>query len=157
MTELKPFLDGADYVEFKEIESENSLREFVAGVFGWSPAWVKVLFGVRYLLAKALRLDTAAVPRTGRLRPEDVGFAPGDRVAFFTVRAGDPERYLVAGADDSHLSGYLTVEAVPGARFRLGTVVHFHNRVGPAYFALIKPFHHLVIRGMLKAGAARPA
>ena len=27
----------------------------------------------------------------------------------------------------------------------------------PAYFALIKPFHHLVIRGMLKAGAARPA
>ena len=35
-------------------------------------------------------LDTASVPRSGRLRPEDVGFAPGDRVAFFTVRAGDP-------------------------------------------------------------------
>jgi hypothetical protein len=156
MTELEPFLDGADYVEFKEIESENTLREFVAGVFGWSPAWLKVLFGARYLLAKALRLDTAAVPRTGRLRPEDVGFAPGDRVAFFTVRAGDPERYLVAGADDSHLSGYLTVEAVARG-FRLGTVVHFHNRVGPAYFALIKPFHHLVIRGMLRAGAARTA
>ena len=118
---------------------------------------MKALFGVRYVLAKALRLDTAAVPRSGRLRPEDVGFEPGDRVAFFTVRAGDPERYLVAGVDDSHLSGYLTVEALPGARFRLGTIVHFHNRVGPAYFALIKPFHHLVIRGMLKAGAARPA
>ena len=155
MTE--PFVDGADYVEFEEIESENSLREFIAGMFGWSPVWVKALFGARYVLAKALRLDTASVPRSGRLRPEDVGFAPGDRVAFFTVRAGDPERYLVAGVDDSHLSGYLTVEAVPGARFRLGTIVHFHNRVGPAYFALIKPFHHLVIRGMLKAGAARPA
>ncbi|MFI5587750.1 DUF2867 domain-containing protein [Amycolatopsis sp. NPDC051758] len=155
MTE--PFADGADYVEFKEISSENSLREFVAGLFGWSPVWVKALFGVRYVLAKALRLDTAAVPRSGRLRPEDVGFEAGDRVAFFTVRAGDPERYLVAGVDDSHLSGYLTVEALPGARFRLGTIVHFHNRVGPAYFALIKPFHHLVIRGMLKAGAARPA
>ena len=154
MTE--PFVDGADYVEFEEIESENSLREFVAGVFGWSPVWVKALFGARYVLAKALRLDTASVPRSGRLRPEDVGFTPGDRVAFFTVRAGDPERYLVAGVDDSHLSGYLTVESVPRG-FRLGTVVHFHNRVGPAYFALIKPFHHLVIRGMLSAGAARPA
>jgi Protein of unknown function (DUF2867) len=156
MTELEPFLDGADYVEFKEIDSENSLREFVAGLFGWSPAWVKVLFGFRYLLAKALRLGTAAVPRSRRLGPGDIGFAPGDRVGFFTVRSGDPERYLVTGVDDSHLTGYLTVEAVPRG-FRVGTVVHFHNRVGPVYFALIKPFHHLVIRGMLKAGAARPA
>lgn len=151
MTE--PFVEGADYVEFKEIESENGLREFVAGMFGWSPAWMKALFGVRYVLAKALRLETAAVPRTGRLRPEDVGFTPGDPVAAFTVRAGDPGRYLVAGVDDSHLTGYLTVEAVPRG-FRVGTIVRFHNRVGPAYFALIKPFHHLVIRGMLKAGAA---
>jgi hypothetical protein len=158
MTELAPFLDGADYIEFKEIESENSLREFVAGVFGWSPGWVKFLFGVRYLLARALRLETA---RVRRRRSADVSFEPGDAAGIFTVRAGDPERYLVVGADDSHLSGYLTVVASPVAgarkRFQVGTIVHFHNRVGPAYFALIKPFHHLVIRGMLRAGAARPA
>jgi hypothetical protein len=156
MSELAPFLDGADYVEFKEIESENSLREFVAGVFSWSPGWVKFLFGVCYLLARALRLETARVPRR---RSADIGFEPGDAVGLFTVRSGDPERYLVVGADDSHLTGYLTVEVVPNARrrFRVGTIVHFHNRVGPAYFALIKPFHHLVIRGMLEAGAARPA
>ncbi|MCR6481840.1 DUF2867 domain-containing protein [Amycolatopsis sp. OK19-0408] len=154
MTE--PFAEGADYVEFKEIESENSLREFVAGMFSWSPAWMKALFGVRVLLAKALRLRTAAVPRFGKLRPDDVGFAPGDRVAFFTVRAGEPERYLVLGIDDNHLNGYLTVEAVPRG-FRLGTIVHFHNRVGRAYLALIKPFHHLGIRSMLRAGAARGA
>ena len=161
MTELAPFLDGADYVEFKEIESENSLREFVAGVFGWSPGWVKFLFGARYLLARALRLETARVPRRPPLRPEDVGFEPGDPVGLFRVQSGDPERYLVVGADDSHLSGYLTVVASPVAgarkRFQVGTIVHFHNRVGPAYFALVRPFHHLVIRGMLKAGAARPA
>src|SRR3954463_2025774 len=136
MTE--PFADGADYVEFKEIESENSLREFVAGVFGWSPVWMKALFGARYVLAKALRLDTASVPRSGRLRPEDVGFAPGDRVAFFTVRAGDPERYLIAGVDDSHLSGYLTVESVPRG-FRLGTIVHFPHPRRPGHFAPPKP------------------
>ncbi|GLY34679.1 hypothetical protein Amsp01_007030 [Amycolatopsis sp. NBRC 101858] len=153
MTELEPFLDGADYVEFKEIESENSLREFIAGVFGWSPGWVKVLYGLRYPLARVLRLETA---RPRRRRTGEIGFEPGDAVGSFTVRAGDPERYLVVGADDSHLSGYLTVEAVPRG-FRLGTIVHFHNRVGPAYFALIKPFHHLVIRAMLRAGAARPA
>lgn len=156
MTGLAPFLDGADYIEFKEIESENSLREFAAGVFGWSPGWVKFLFGVRYLLARALRLETARVPRR---RSADIGFEPGDAAGIFTVRAGDPEHYLVVGADDSHLSGYLTVEVVPSARrrFRVGTIVHFHNRVGPAYFALIRPFRHLVIRGMLRAGAARPA
>lgn len=154
MTE--PFAEGADYVEFKEIESENSLREFVAGMFGWSPGWMKALYSARYPLARMLNLETARVPRR---RSAAVGFEPGDAIGSFTVRAGDPERYLVVGADDSHLSGYLTVEVVPTARrrFRVGTIVHFHNRVGPAYFALIKPFHHLVIRGMLKAGAARTA
>jgi hypothetical protein len=119
---------------------------------------VKFLYGARYPLARALRLDTARVPRR---RSADVSFEPGAAAGSFTVRAGDPERYLVVGADDSHLSGYLTVVATPVAgarkRFQVGTIVRFHNRVGPAYFALIKPFHHLVIRGMLRAGAARTA
>jgi hypothetical protein len=159
--ELAPVLDGADYVEFQEIRSDASLREFVAGALGWAPGRVKFLFAVRYLLARALRLDTASVPSSGKLRPEDIGFAPGDRVSFFTVRAGAENHYLVLGVDDKHLDGYLTVVAEPvsgGKRqFQLGTIVHFHNRTGRAYFALIKPFHHLVIRGMLRAGAARKA
>jgi hypothetical protein len=159
--ELAPVLDGADYIEFKEIEGEVSLREFVAGALGRQPGWVKVLFAARVLLARALRLDSAGIPSRGRLRPDDVGFAPGDKVAFFTVRSGAEDRYLVLGAEDNHLTGYLTIVAEPvsGARkrFQLGTIVHYHRRAGRLYFALIKPFHHLIIRGMLRGGVARTA
>jgi hypothetical protein len=159
--ELAPVLEGADYVEFKEIEGEVSLREFVAGMLGWSPVWLKALFAARYLLARALRLDTADIPRRARLRPEAVSFTPGDKASIFTVRSGDEDRYLVVGADDNHLSAHLTIVAEPvsGARkrFQVGTIVHFHRKAGPVYFAVIRPFHHLIIRGMLKAGVARPA
>ncbi|HKN51116.1 MAG TPA: DUF2867 domain-containing protein [Amycolatopsis sp.] len=138
-----------------------SLREFVAGALGWSPGWLKILFGARYLLARALRLDTAGIPRSPRVRAEDVGFAPGDRLSFFTVRAGDEDRYLVLGVDDNHLNAHLTVVAEPISgtrkRFQLGTIVHYKRRAGRFYFALIKPCHHLVIRGMLHAGVARRA
>lgn len=156
--ELAPVLEGADYTEFREIESEVSLREFVAGALSWSPAWVKALFGARFLLAKALRLDTATVPRRPTLTPDTVSFTPGDAAAFFTVRSGAEDRYLVLGADDNHLSAHLTFVAEPERkRFQLGTIVRYHRRTGPVYFAVIRPFHHLIIRGMLKAGAAPKA
>lgn len=159
--ELAPVLEGADYVEFKEIEGEVSLREFVAGMLGWSPGWLKALFAARYLLARALRLDTADIPRRARIRPETVSFTPGDKASVFTVRSGDEDRYLIVGADDNHLTAHLTIVAEPVSggrkRFQVGTIVHYHRKAGPAYFAVIRPFHHLVIRGMLKAGVARTA
>ena len=159
--ELAPVLEGADYVEFKEIEGEVSLREFVSGMLGWSPGWLKVLFAARYLLARALRLDTAGVPPYARLSPENVSFTPGDKAAFFTVRSGQEDRYLVVGVDDNHLTAHLTIVAEPVSggrkRFQVGTIVHYHRKAGPAYFAVVRPFHHLVIRGMLRAGVARKA
>lgn len=157
--ELAPVLDGADYVEFKEIEGEVTLREFVAGALGHQPAVVKALFAARYVLARALRLDTARIPHRPVLRPETVSFTPGEPVAIFTVRSGEEGRFLVLGVDDNHLTAHLTIVAEPvsGARqrFQVGTVVHHHRRAGRFYFALIKPFHHLVIGRMLRAGVAR--
>jgi len=159
--ELAPVLEGADYVEFKEIEGEVSLREFVAGMLSWSPIWLKGLFAARYVLARALRLDTAGIPPRARLRPETVSFTPGDDAAIFTVHSGEEDRYLVVGADDNHLTAHLTIVAEPVSggrkRFQVGTIVHYHRKTGPVYFAVIKPFHHLIIRGMLRAGVARTA
>ncbi|MCP5103876.1 MAG: DUF2867 domain-containing protein, partial [bacterium] len=31
------------------------------------------------------------------------------------------------------------------------TIVHYKHWTGPVYFNLIRPFHHLVIRRMMKA------
>jgi hypothetical protein len=156
LPELGDVLDGADHVDVKTIDSSVTLPEFAAGALNWGPAWVKALFAVRVVFAKLLRLRTAGLPPATDLRPEDVSFTTGHRLSFFTVTRGEENRYLLLEIDDNHLKAYLAfvVEPLHGtSRFRLVTVVHNHRRTGDLYWSVIRPFHHLVVTGMLRAGA----
>src|SRR4051812_44791826 len=95
LPELADLLPTADVVDVKTATGTVTLREFVAGSLGASPLWVKALFAVRVVVAKALRLDTATVPPHPRLRPETVSFAPGDPASFFEVVRGEEDHYLL--------------------------------------------------------------
>ncbi|MBC7815075.1 MAG: DUF2867 domain-containing protein, partial [Burkholderiales bacterium] len=57
---------------------------------------------------------------------------------------------------DSHLSAMLGVAVEPLSgdqkRFHVVTVVYYHNWAGPLYFNVIRPFHHLVVSSMARAG-----
>ncbi|MBO2447526.1 DUF2867 domain-containing protein [Actinomadura barringtoniae] len=153
--ELRPFLDGADHVDVKTVESTATLREFVAAAISWQPFWLKGLFAARAVFARLLRLNDPDVPAGAKLRPQDIPFTPGGKVHFFTVTEGAEDRYLVMEAADSHLTGYLAVVADPGA-FRVATIVRYHRWTGPLYFNVIRPFHHLVVGRMASAGARAP-
>ncbi|WP_218919788.1 DUF2867 domain-containing protein [Streptosporangium roseum] len=60
----------------------------------------------------------------------------------------------MAGATESHLTACLAVVAEPG-RFHVVTVVKYHRWTGPVYFNAIRPFHHLVVLGMARAGVRK--
>ena len=74
LPELADLLPTADVVDVKTATGTVTLREFVAGTLGSSPLWIKALFAVRIVVAKALRLDTAWMPPQPRLRPVTVSF-----------------------------------------------------------------------------------
>jgi hypothetical protein len=80
----------------------------------------------------------------------------GQRASFFKVQMADDERYWFAEVNDAHLKAALGVVVEPLAgtqrRFHVVTVVHYHNWAGPVYFNVIRPFHHLVVGGMMRAG-----
>ncbi len=98
-----------------------------------SPPWaVRVLFGARELLVRA------------------VGIESGSH-AFDTV-SWRPEEVLI-GVDQSHL-GYRASVLVEPHRVVLSTIVQIRNRRGAAYFALVRRVHPFVVRRML-ARAAR--
>jgi hypothetical protein len=40
-----------------------------------------------------------------------------------------------------------------GNRFLVVTIVHYRHWTGPVYFNVIRPFHHIVVWQMMKAGA----
>lgn len=154
---LQPVLDGADHVDVKVITAEIGLREFVAGALSYNPGWVKALYGVRAGFVRLLGMRQEGIPPSLTMRAEDVSMTPGEAAAFFTVTHAEEEGHWVAAATDRHLTAHLgvVVEPLDGARrrFHVVTVVHYHNWAGPVYFNVIRPFHHLVVAQMIRAGA----
>ena len=153
LPELDDLLPIVDVVDVKTARGAVSLREFTAGALGHGPLWIKALFGVRILLAWALRLETA-VPDSFRLRPETVSFTPGDPASFFTVVRGEEDHYLLLKVSDNHLVAWLAIITDNGqpAEFKVVTLVKYLRPVGRFYYNLIRPFHHLVLLSMCRAG-----
>jgi hypothetical protein len=153
LPELDDLLPIVDVIDVKTARGAVSLREFTAGALGHGPLWIKALFGVRILLAWALRLETA-VPDSFRLRPETVSFTPGDPASFFSVVRGEEDHYLLLKVSDNHLVAWLAIITDNGqpAEFKVVTLVKYLRPVGRFYYNLIRPFHHLVLLSMCRAG-----
>ncbi|MBN2472199.1 MAG: DUF2867 domain-containing protein [Anaerolineae bacterium] len=158
--EVAALLDGADVIDAKYVDAPLTLREFIAAASSYQPAWVSALFRLRSLFAKALRLQNAGAITGQTLRPEDVSFEPGGK-ALFTCRQAAEDRYWIGGENDSHLNFHVAFvvepRGGPSSRCHLLTTVCYNNGLGRAYFAVIGPFHHLIVRGMLKHVAQEAA
>jgi hypothetical protein len=155
--ELAPLLADADHVDVKAVEGRVTLREFLAGLAGYQPGWVTALFGVRRGFVRLLGLRQDGTPHAARLRPAQVPMQVGAKFGFFTVCLAGEDRYWAAAVDEKHLHAVLAVVAEPRGggihRFYVVTIVHYHHWTGPVYFNVIRPFHHLVVGGMARAGA----
>lgn len=153
----QPFLRDADHYDEKAIEGEQSLREFLAGFLSYYPAWIKGLYGIRAGFVRLLGMKQE-MPEGGtpKLKPSDIHFEGGKPGTIFVVDAGHEDSHWIASASDKHLTAHIMVAVEPlgGARkrFHVGTVVHYHNWAGPVYFNVIRPFHHVVVSQMMKAG-----
>ncbi|MGW1340465.1 DUF2867 domain-containing protein [Kribbella sp. NPDC002412] len=156
LPEIDDLLADVDVVDVKTVRGPVSLREFTAGALGYSPLWIKGLFAVRMVVALALRLDTTGIPDSRRLRPETVSFTPGDKASFFTVVRGAEDHYLLLEVQDNHLTGWLAIitdNAQPASEFKVVTLVKYLRPAGRFYYNLIRPFHHVVVQSMARAGA----
>ncbi len=101
-----------------------------------APRWLTALIRVRTVLARALKLRTADV--TADRSPFVIRSHHGDTV--------------VTGEDDRHLDFRALLHVRPadtGRELLFVTIVQRHNIVGRAYFALVRPFHHVVVPTLL--------
>jgi Protein of unknown function (DUF2867) len=108
------------------------------------PPWFAPLLGLRDLMMAPLGVKTSGQVRQARDGRE--------RIAFFPVLSRSATE-LVLGEDDRHLDFRLSV-LVTGEtaerRVNVTSVVRCHNTLGHAYLLAIRPFHILVVRGMLQ-------
>lgn len=156
--QIAPLLEDSDYVDVKTIEGQTSLRQFIASMLSYYPGWIIFLYRIRTILVKLLGLVEHPAPETlPKLGPLDVPFVVGETVTFFTVRLAEEKHYWVGETpEDKHLSAYFGVVVEPmedhRKRFHVVTIVYYKHWTGPVYFNLIRPFHHLVVGRMMRAG-----
>lgn len=150
---LSTALAGAHHVDVIAVHSTSTLREFIARMMSYEPGWVVFLYRVRKLFVTLLGMHQESVPRAPHWRSDQVPMQPGQPASFFTVRSSTEEDLCVVDAEARHLRATLCVVRELD-QFSLVTIVHYRHWTGPIYFNVIRPFHHLVVRGMARAGAS---
>lgn len=119
-----------------------------------APDWVMALMRLRDRLVSLLRLKTSpAMTENAPGGPKRLEM--GERVGIFRVLGCSADE-LVLGEDDRHLDFRVGVRldadgASAGPWVSLCTLVHFHNRLGRLYFAVVGPFHRRIVPAMLRA------
>lgn len=160
---LTAFFNDVDVTDVKTIEAEVSLRSFIAGMLSYYPWWIVMLYRVREVLVRTLGLVRHEMPEESPvIAPENLAFEPGRNATFFIVHTAREDTYWVAETPpDKHLKAYFGVAAEPlgggRTRFHVFTTVEFLHWTGPVYYNLIRPFHHLVVSAMMRAGSGRKA
>lgn len=148
-------MDAADHVDVKSAVSGADMRRFASGMLGCTSPWVRALFWLRKYLARLFRLHHDGAHT--RFTPETLPMVPGQKADFFTVILADEKSHYVLGAEDRHLSAQIALLAEPLSggltRYHLYTLVRFNDWTGPVYFSLIRPFHHLIVSRVVRAGA----
>jgi hypothetical protein len=156
--QIAPLLKGSNHIDVKTIEGQSSLRQFIASMLSYYPGWIVFLYRIRAILVKLLGLVEHSAPEAPpKLGPQDVSFVVGETVTFFTVRLAEEKHFWVGETpEDKHLSAYFGVVVEPmedhHKRFHVATIVTYKHWTGPVYFNLIRPFHHLVVGRMMRAG-----
>ncbi len=157
---LSEFFRDADYIDVKHIEAETSLRAFIAGMLSYYPWWLVALYRIREILVGLFGLVRHERPEhLPSFSAEDVSFVSGHNVSFFIVRRAEEDAFWLSETPpDKHLTAYFCVTADKQrsglTRFKVVTAIRYLHWTGPVYFNLIRPFHHLVVSRMMRAGAA---
>lgn len=112
------------------------------------PKWIISLMQLRNILVKTFGLKTGD--------KNDIKLEPyypiGSKAVYFTV-INRNENEIVMAENDKHLnfrtSVMLEKTAVNNIVY-LSTIVKFNNSFGKLYFLLIKPFHRIIVKSLLK-------
>jgi hypothetical protein len=136
-----------------------TLDQTVDLVFATTPGWVKNLMQLRNALVRPLGLKVGPP----RQPASTIGpLLPGVRAGIFRVFERRPDELLV-GEDDRHLDFRVSVllrDEGEAQWATVTTVVCFHNALGRAYFAVVRPFHQIIVPALIRRAlrvAARSA
>jgi|tagenome__1003787_1003787.scaffolds.fasta_scaffold20173613_1 hypothetical protein len=131
-----PRQDFADAYEMTlPAGADDDPMRWAQSMFAAPPRWISA----------AMRLRNALVARFGLQRP------PRPATGFPLLASTDRE--VLLGLDDAHLdfrASILTRQRNGRPVVTVSTVVRLHNRLGRAYFGIVRPVHPLIVRAIMR-------
>lgn len=144
-TKIYSDMDRVDYFDSYMIvkNTSDSVSEITRKLLK-APGWVNALGKLRDLLVKPFGLKTENDIKTEQAGNHEFDFAP-------VLYQNNQE--IVMGMNDKHLYFRLSVLKIVqqnSSQVFLTTVVRFNNLGGRIYFTLIRLFHGLIVRTILR-------
>lgn len=140
---LLPKIDFAD--TFSTTNHIETIEEITNLVFNTSPKWINSLFVLRNKIVGLFGIKTEI--------PDDFNekFKIGGYVKFFKIFSISDDE-VILGADDSHLNFRALVknDKSDSNNIKVITLVEYNNLKGKIYMGIIKPFHRLIVKRMVK-------
>jgi hypothetical protein len=151
----------ADYADiFTTIVSENkSLTPDNLLIAFWTDfsKWIQVLFKLRDCLAKPFGLKTSE-NGTDFKQKFEAAIRNREQFNLMSVPAKSANETIMR-LTDKHLTAELSVcnEKLTNKQLKISviTLVHYHNFLGRIYFFVIRPFHKIILKAMIKRSIKR--
>ena len=120
-----------------------------------APQFVETLMGLRNKMVKVAGLKTGEdQPSTRAEALNQFTGKPGEYLGLFKIYE-HTDTEIILGEDDKHLDFRLSLLLTPSdsrsQKLSMTTVVTYNNWMGPLYFTVVKPFHKVIAKAMLKA------
>ncbi|WP_418409652.1 DUF2867 domain-containing protein [Alistipes sp.] len=122
-----------------------SPNELMAAFWTTMPAWLNVLFKIRDLLVRPFGLKTGTADNREELQE---ALLKGKDYGLMSAVAHSADESVIS-LDDKHLKAYFSIY-IEGRDVYITTLVQFHNKLGVAYFNLIRPFHKIVVKNIFR-------
>lgn len=130
---------------FSTTNIHDSLETITNLVFATMPKWVMALMALRNHLVKLIGLKSE--------KPEDYNeeFKIGGYIGFFKIMFLSDKK-IILGANEDHLNFRAIIKLNSKNTFNVcvTTLVEYNNTKGKRYMSIIKPFHRIVVRNMVK-------
>ncbi|MFS4483417.1 DUF2867 domain-containing protein [Hyunsoonleella sp. 2307UL5-6] len=143
---IKQALSKIDFTDtFSTTNHKDSLVTIAHLIFGTMPKRVMFLMRLRNALVKVFGL------KTDMDKSFKSDFRSGGNIGFIKVFSVEDNEVLI-GADDKHLNFRVSVFNSKESQYniKVTTLVEYKNTFGKIYMALIKPFHILIVKYMVK-------